>query len=668
MDDRVLLLALRGRDASVIDQLLARAGHTRHICESMSCLTEQLELGAGAVLVTEESLGDGDCQPLYRWLEAQEPWSDLPFVLLATKRRGKRPPEAVQVLESLGNFVVLERPIHSETLISAVNSALRVRKRQYLARQHLDQLKATEESLIALNASLETRVNDRTAERDRLWRLSEDMLARADYEGGLHAVSPSWTRVLGYTEQELLSRPYVDIIHPDNVEDVGAALDTMRQTGQPTRFENKILAAEGTWKPIGWTVSPENDGVHFIAIGRDLSSEKAREAELARSQEQLRQAHKMEAVGQLTGGIAHDFNNLLQGITGSLEIVQRRVATGRLEDLERFISGAMTSANRAAALTHRLLAFSRRQPLDPKPVAANPLIGSMEDLLRRTLGESIALELRLADDLWPTLCDINQLESAILNLAINARDAMPQGGVLTIETANIPKQDRDSTGEGLYSVGDHVRIAVTDTGCGMSSEVIERAFDPFFTTKAIGEGTGLGLSMIYGFARQSEGYAEITSEEGAGTTVSLYLPRHDTHASEVMDEPDLGELHSAQEGEVVVVIDDEPLVRGLIVEVLEELGYQALEADDGPSGLALLTTTKRVDLLVTDIGLPGLNGRQVADQARETRPDLKILFMTGYAENAMASKGFLGTNMALITKPFTMEALTTRIREIIEDG
>lgn len=668
MDDRVLLLALRGRDASVIDQLLARAGHTRHICESMSCLTEQLELGAGAVLVTEESLGDGDCQPLYRWLEAQEPWSDLPFVLLATKRRGKRPPEAVQVLESLGNFVVLERPIHSETLISAVNSALRVRKRQYLARQHLDQLKATEESLIALNASLETRVNDRTAERDRLWRLSEDMLARADYEGGLHAVSPSWTRVLGYKEQELLSRPYVDIIHPDNVEDVGAALDTMRQTGQPTRFENKILAAEGTWKPIGWTVSPENDGVHFIAIGRDLSSEKAREAELARSQEQLRQAHKMEAVGQLTGGIAHDFNNLLQGITGSLEIVQRRVATGRLEDLERFISGAMTSANRAAALTHRLLAFSRRQPLDPKPVAANPLIGSMEDLLRRTLGESIALELRLADDLWPTLCDINQLESAILNLAINARDAMPQGGVLTIETANIPKQDRDSTGEGLYSVGDHVRIAVTDTGCGMSSEVIERAFDPFFTTKAIGEGTGLGLSMIYGFARQSEGYAEITSEEGAGTTVSLYLPRHDTHASEVMDEPDLGELHSAQEGEVVVVIDDEPLVRGLIVEVLEELGYQALEADDGPSGLALLTTTKRVDLLVTDIGLPGLNGRQVADQARETRPDLKILFMTGYAENAMASKGFLGTNMALITKPFTMEALTTRIREIIEDG
>lgn len=668
MDDRVLLLALRGRDASVIDQLLARAGHTRHICESMSCLTEQLELGAGAVLVTEESLGDGDCQPLYRWLEAQEPWSDLPFVLLATKRRGKRPPEAVQVLESLGNFVVLERPIHSETLISAVNSALRVRKRQYLARQHLDQLKATEESLIALNASLETRVNDRTAERDRLWRLSEDMLARADYEGGLHAVSPSWTRVLGYTEQELLSRPYVDIIHPDNVEDVGAALDTMRQTGQPTRFENKILAAEGTWKPIGWTVSPENDGVHFIAIGRDLSSEKAREAELARSQEQLRQAHKMEAVGQLTGGIAHDFNNLLQGITGSLEIVQRRVATGRLEDLERFISGAMTSANRAAALTHRLLAFSRRQPLDPKPVAANPLIGSMEDLLRRTLGESIALELRLADDLWPTLCDINQLESAILNLAINARDAMPQGGVLTIETANIPKQDRDGTGEGLYSVGDHVRIAVTDTGCGMSSEVIERAFDPFFTTKAIGEGTGLGLSMIYGFARQSEGYAEITSEEGAGTTVSLYLPRHDTHASEVMDEPDLGELHSAQEGEVVVVIDDEPLVRGLIVEVLEELGYQALEADDGPSGLALLTTTKRVDLLVTDIGLPGLNGRQVADQARETRPDLKILFMTGYAENAMASKGFLGTNMALITKPFTMEALTTRIREIIEDG
>jgi PAS domain S-box-containing protein len=667
VEERILLLALRGRDSQVIEQLLSRAGHDCYICAGVDALARELASGAGAALLTEESLGDPRETALTDWLANQEPWSDFPFVLLATKRAGRRPDAALTALERLGNVVVLERPIHGDTLTSAATAALRARRRQYEARRRLMELKAAEERLTELNARLESRIDDQIAELDRLWTLSEDMLARANYDGGMIAVSPAWTAVLGYTEQELLTRPYSQIIHSDDVQTVIAALDTMRKTGQPTRFENRILAADGTHKPIGWTVSPEPDGVHFIAVGRDLSEEKARERDLEQSQDQLRQAQKMEAVGQLTGGIAHDFNNLLQGITGSLDIVQKRIAQGRTGDLDRFISGAVASARRAAALTHRLLAFSRRQPLDPKPVAVNPLVASIEDLLRRTMGENIALEMVLAEGLWPTLCDSNQLESAILNLAINARDAMPDGGKLTIETCNAHLDGRYAARLSDVSPGQYVCICVTDTGTGMPPDVAERAFDPFFTTKAIGQGTGLGLSMIYGFARQSGGQARIYSEQGRGTTIKLYLPRHHGEVEQEPAASGLTQEHEAQRGEVVVVIDDEPVVRGLIVEVLAELGYRALDAEDGPSGLALLESTPRVDLLVTDLGLPGLNGRQVADAARERNPDLKVLFMTGYAENAAASSGFLDRGMSMITKPFAMESLATRIRSIIEE-
>ncbi|MDB6002120.1 MAG: histidine kinase [Rhizobacter sp.] len=390
-----------------------------------------------------------------------------------------------------------------------------------------------------------------------------------------------------------------------------------------------------------------------------------RTQQLRLHEDALRQAQKMEAVGQLTGGIAHDFNNLLHGIMGSLDLLHKRVRQGRTTELERFISGAMTSANRAAALTHRLLAFSRRQPLDPKPVRANPLVASMEDLLRRTLGEGIALDLVLAGGLWMTRCDENQLESAILNLAINARDAMPHGGKLTIETCNAHLDTAYAAQLRDVSPGQYVCVCVSDTGVGMSAETITHAFEPFFTTKPIGQGTGLGLSMIYGFARQSDGYAKIYSELGHGTTVKLYLPRH--HAAGSPDEPVTADIaeHQTEHGEVVLVIEDEPVVRGLIVEVLSELGYHALEAADGSEGLELLRTQRRIDLLITDIGLPGLNGRQVVDAARLERPDLRVLFMTGYAENAALSAGFLEPGMAMITKPFAMENLASRISQML---
>ncbi|MEG8023613.1 PAS domain-containing protein [Sphingomonas aurantiaca] len=409
-------------------------------------------------------------------------------------------------------------------------------------------------------------------------------------------------------------------------------------------------------------------------LERDLQSLNAdleqrvsdRTQELIEAREALRQAQKMEAVGQLTGGIAHDFNNLLQGITGSLEIVQRRVAQGRIDELDRFITGATTAANRAASLTHRLLAFSRRQPLDPRPVQANALIASLEDLLRRTTGEQIAFETVLADGLWTTLCDPNQLENSLLNLVINARDAMPDGGVLTIETRNALLDDHFAASQRDVRPGHYVCICVSDTGTGMSADTIAKAFEPFFTTKPIGQGTGLGLSMIYGFARQSEGYARIYSEVGHGTTIKLYLPRHYGEAEQGEALPGLTQDHATNAGEIVLVVEDDAVVRALIVEVLGELGYQAVEAHDGPAGLDCLRTMERIDLLVTDIGLPGLNGRQVADAGRMMRPGLRVLFMTGYAENAALASGFLEPGMSMITKPFAMEALATQIRTIIE--
>ena len=391
-------------------------------------------------------------------------------------------------------------------------------------------------------------------------------------------------------------------------------------------------------------------------------------AEHAKTEEQLRQAQKMEAVGQLTGGIAHDFNNLLTGVIGSLDLMQRRLAQGQTDKVERYATAAMTSANRAAALTHRLLAFARRQPLDPKPVNANRLVTGMEELLRRTIGEATRLEIVTAGGLWQTLCDPHQLESAILNLTINARDAMPNGGQLTIETCNAHLDSAYAARSRDVRPGQYICICVTDTGTGMSADTIAKAFEPFFTTKPIGQGTGLGLSMIYGFARQSEGYAKIYSEVGRGTTIKLYLPRYYGEGEDAEENAaQLEEAHRAEQGEVVLVVEDETTVRDLVVEVLDDLGYRALEAADGPAGLKVLESNARIDLLVTDVGLPGMNGRQLADAARERRPDLRVLFMTGYAENAAIAGGFLEPGMEMITKPFAIDALATRLRDMIEE-
>ncbi|MBM6595239.1 hybrid sensor histidine kinase/response regulator [Microvirga pudoricolor] len=523
----------------------------------------------------------------------------------------------------------------------------------------ITETKLAEAYLQNLNETLEERVEQRTQERDRVWSLSRDLFATCAMDGTIRQANPAWLDMLGYAPGEIVGTRLEVLVHDEDRAGLKDHYASLRKGFATHDLDVRFRHRDGSDRWINWTLTPETEVFH--GIGRDVSQRKVLE-------DQLRQAQKMEAVGQLTGGIAHDFNNLLTGIIGSLDLMQTRMAQGRHDTLERYAKAAMTSANRAAALTHRLLAFARRQPLDPKPVNANQLVTSMEELLRRTMAENIRLELVTSGGLWLTLCDPHQLESAILNLAINARDAMPDGGVLTIETANAHLDSAYAAAQTDVEPGQYVAICVSDTGTGMPADIIAQAFDPFFTTKPIGQGTGLGLSMVYGFAKQSQGHVRIYSEVGQGTTLKIYLPRYHGDVEAEAAHGGLGDIRRADSGETVLVVEDEPVVRALILDVLEDQGYTVLEAVDGPSGLKILESARRIDLLVTDVGLPGINGRQLADYARSFRPSLKILFITGYAENAAIASGFLDPGMEMITKPFAVEALATRIRRMIESS
>ena len=454
--------------------------------------------------------------------------------------------------------------------------------------------------------------------------------------------------------------------------------------------EEIFVHKDGSFYPVGFTASPIRNEhgqpigtvVEARNIEEELRAKAALEAfnttleqrveeEIAKREtleEALRQSQKMEAVGQLTGGLAHDFNNLLAGITGSLELMQTRMQQGRLTDVDRYMTAAQGAAKRAAALTHRLLAFSRRQTLDPRPTDVNRLASGMQELIQRTVGPAIPVEVVGTTGAWPALVDPPQLENALLNLCINARDAMPDGGRIIIETAN-KWMDTQAARQHDMPEGQYLSVCVTDTGTGMAPEIVGRVFEPFFTTKPIGEGTGLGLSMIYGFAQQSGGQVRIYSEVGQGTTVCIYLPRHYGEVAEDEGMNPVTDLPRSEQGETVLVVDDEPTVRMLVSDILEDLGYTAIEAGDSAAGLKVLQSDVRVDLLVTDVGLPGgMNGRQMADAARVARPDLKVLFITGYAENAILGTGHLAPGMAVLTKPFAIETMAARIRSMIEGG
>ncbi len=556
---------------------------------------------------------------------------------------------------------------------------------------------ASERLQLALDAGaieIETR-RLAEAERDRVSALLRTFAAAVpgvifakDRAGRMLVANHGTTTLIGKPPAFYLGKTDLEFL--DDKEEARIIMETDRrimETGQAEQIEEHVRLPDGSAAVWLSTKSPLRDElgavIGLVGSSIDVTERKRAEAavqELNRTLQQkvqsaceerdlvneaLRQSQKMEAVGQLTGGLAHDFNNLLTAIMGSLEMLQTRVAQGRHLDIDRYVGAAQGAARRAAALTHRLLAFARRQTLDPRATDVNRLVLDLEELIRRTVGPQIQIEVVAAGGLWPTLVDQNQLENALLNLCINARDAMPDGGRITIETANTWLDDREARQRDLPS-GQYVTLCVTDNGTGMTPEVIARAFDPFYTTKPIGAGTGLGLSMIYGFARQSGGQVRIYSEAGKGTTVSLYLPR-----SAMVEDGDAAQggtasIDLAGAGEVVLVVDDEPTVRMLVADVLEEFGYAWVEADDAPSALKALRSLPKIDLLITDVGLPGgMNGRQLADAARGLKPELKVLFITGYADKAAFGSDHLGAGMQFLTKPFSMELLAQRIKTML---
>ncbi len=451
---------------------------------------------------------------------------------------------------------------------------------------------------------------------------------------------------------------------PEAVAALKAAFPTVA-AGKFFHAEFNLLLPDDCVRSYDFSLSPVRDEagrvVFIVAEGRDITGLRAIEAH-------LRQSQKIEAVGQLTGGIAHDFNNMLQAVRSGLELARRRVEGDRARDALAFMDDAVKGVDRAAALTQRLLAFARRQVLDAKPVMADALILGMVELIQRVVGSAITVRTRMDDGQWPVMCDANQVENAILNLAINARDAMPDGGILTLATRDVRLSsaeiaDQDA-GQDEVEPGDFVEISVTDTGTGMTPEVLTRAFEPFYTTKPIGQGTGLGLSQIYGFVRQSGGLVRLESRQDRGTTMRLFLPRHLQDAAVQPTQAPAQEEKSDGAGKVVVLVEDTEGVRELIAEALRELGYIVLDAEDGPAALRLFAGQMRVDILVTDVGLPGMNGRQVAEAARQRWPGLPVLFITGYAGSML--DGQLAPGMEVIGKPFTLDALAAQLGRMVE--
>ena len=731
---RVLIAAPFGRDARQMQELLSGDGYDAQVCDGLDDLISRFDDHTGAVLLTEEAL-TGELGRLRAALAGQPAWSDIPFLLLSARKLSPRGADAARLrLPDIStNVILLERPLGSESLLSAIASAMRSRQRQFEMRDRIAELAAGADALASERHALE--ILNRTGTRIAA-ELDLERLVQAVVDAGVELIDARmgafFYNAAGDEEHEY------ELFALSGADPEDFAFDAPHVTPlfRPTFRGQGIVRSEDVLKhehygrqgphhglPSGHPAVRSYLGVPVVsrsgevigalffghekpavfderaerlisglaaqaAIGIDnarlfqaaqrlnqtLEDKVAeRTAELnaemerrTRTEAALRQSQKMEAVGQLTGGIAHDFNNMLTGVIGALDIMKRRIASNRLDDLDRFMEAAATSAQRAAGLTERLLAFSRRQSLDPKPTDINRLIGSLEDLARRTIGERIVLNLALDDSQPIGVVDANQLESAVLNLVINARDAMPEGGKLTIESTVTHIVDPVTAARQDIRPGRYAVVAVSDTGVGMAPEVIEKAFEPFFTTKPTGQGTGLGLSMVYGFVRQSDGQVRIHSRPGEGTSVKLYLPAADP--AEIGGQDQAGTAVSEGQGQAVLIVEDDESVRLIVREVLEELGYLAIDRPDAQTAIPLLASSQPLDLMISDVGLPGMNGRQLAEVARQHRPKLPILFVTGYAENAAIRAGFLGTNMAMISKPFAIPTLAAKIVEILEPG
>jgi PAS domain S-box-containing protein len=674
MDERILILAPRGRDAPVIAETLAVLGQRTLICPDLNALTEALQQRAGAAILTEEALAQHGGSVLTDWLSSQPPWSDFPFIVLVTKQPGRRTQADAARLQAIGNIVLLERPINAETLVSAARSAVRARRRQYLARDDLEsRIKAEEQLRFALEAG-----------HLGAW----DM----DLDSRVLTTSPIVKAHFGRAADEAFTlADAVEAVHPEDAARRRADLSRSVREGSDYQVEYRVIWPDGSvhWLQVRGRLNHQAHGAprRMSGVTLDVTARKDAEAalitmnetlerrvdestrELKRSnarlvseiaereqaQAALLQAQKMDAIGQLTGGIAHDFNNLLTAIVGNVDMIERRSDDPRVS---RMAANAREGVERAAKLTAQLLAFSRSQQLDLQAVEVDSLIAGMDDLLTRTLGHKVEVKTDLRAGAARATADPNQLELAILNLAINARDAMADGGVVTIGS-----RIADDWHEGLQP-GRHVVISVSDTGHGIPAEVMHKVFDPFYTTKSVGKGTGLGLSQVYGIATQSGGTVRIDSTVGIGTEIEIWLPLSDA-AERLRPSEILANETPLSQGERVLVVDDDPGVRHFIVQCLKSLGYAVTEATSGKDGLSRIDAD-RPNLLVVDFAMPGMTGAQVAAQARLAFPDLAVLLVTGYAD-ARAIEDLVSSE-AVLRKPFRVSDLAIAVRHALEGG
>jgi PAS domain S-box-containing protein len=506
---------------------------------------------------------------------------------------------------------------------------------------------------------LEQQVARRTAERDRMWRLSKDVMLVAGFDGRVQAVSPAFGALLGWSDADAIGRNFLELVHPDDRAATEAQMEALGDGRYVYKFENRFRRKDGSWCLLSWSAAPDDAFIH--AIGRDITADREQADQIRRTELALQQSQKMETIGKLTGGVAHDFNNLLQIISGNLQLLEAHCDGA---EPRRWIGNARAAVEKGAKLASYLLAFGRRQPLEPRVVKVSRVVIGMEDMLRRSLGEEIEVELVLSGGLWNTAVDVAQVENAVLNLAINARDAMDGAGRLTIEASNAVLDDLYCRNHADVAPGQYVMIAVTDTGAGMAAEVLRQAFEPFFSTKEEGKGTGLGLSMVYGFVKQSGGHVKIYSEPGQGTTVKIYLPRtlaaEDAVAPAAVPSPPVGGT------ETILVAEDDEAVRTTVVEMLSDLGYRVLKAGDAASALAVVESGVPIDVLFTDVVMPGtLRSPELARMARARLPGLAVLFTSGYTENAIVHGGRLDAGVELLGKPYTRESLARRIRQVL---
>jgi PAS domain S-box-containing protein len=676
--ERAVILAPTGRDASVAAALIREAGYYANICGDLAALMHEIEGGAGLAVIADEAIKTADMRGLMRWLNDQPSWSDFPIVLLTGQGGGpERNPDAVRLGQVLGNVTFIERPLHPTTLVSVVGSAVRGRRRQYQNRAILGNLTESEGLLqTALNAGHLGALALHLPE----FELEASETCRAFF--GRKPGEP-------FSYQDLLAA-----VHPDDRARRLEVLDLTIKTGRDYCIEYRNIWPDGSqhWVDVRARAVRRPDGSikSLVGVSSDITARKVAEieretllAQLAaertalaeptatpeqrveqrtadlmkevaareRAQEQLRQAQKMETIGQLTGGVAHDFNNLLMAVMGNLDLLRKRLPDD--PRMHRLIDGALQGAERGASLTQRLLAFARQQDLRAVPVDLRTLIQGMIDLLERSLGPRVALRLELPEGLPPARIDANQLELAVLNLAINARDAMPDGGSIDIKVCEY-----QASGDPALKSGRYLKLSVIDTGKGMTPEILKRAIEPFFSSKQVGEGTGLGLSMVHGLAVQLGGELQLSSTAGKGTTATLLLPV----ATAVPEtESPAHKQQKVNRSAVILFVDDDPLIAMSTTEMLEDLGHHVIGASSGLHALDILRSEQPIDLMMTDHVMPGMSGIELAAASREVRPSLPILLATGYAELPEGAQ----VDLPRLAKPYHQDQLRDRLDQLL---